>query len=293
MPLRDPGASIEAAATANDARVQSLMGHRWPVASDLLRFRVVAATHNAWPARLWVVRHGESAGNLALLRAESIGSDTIDIEGRDVDVPLSELGERQSRAVGRWFRAQQEGERPSVIISSPYARALGTAQHVARALGAADVELVADERVREREFGELNRFTKSGILSHFPEEAKRRDDLGKFYYRPPGGESWCDVALRVRSLLQDLQLGYTGERVLVIAHQVVVLCFRYLLEALDERRLLDIDRAGDVANCSITSFRESAAAGRARLELLAYNFLAPLEEAGELVTAAPDPAAIK
>ena len=36
---------------------------------------------------------------------------------------------------------------------------------------------------------------------HYPDEAKRRDLLGKFYYRPPGGESWADVALRIRSVL--------------------------------------------------------------------------------------------
>ncbi len=243
-----------------------------------------------WPTRLWLVRHGESAGNLAHMKAETLGLPTIDIEGRDVDVPLSDLGERQSRAVGRWFGSQAETERPSLILSSPYVRALQTTKHIARAFGAVDVECIIDERLREKEFGELNRFTKAGILSHFPEEARRRGALGKFYYRPPGGESWCDVVLRLRSVLQDLQLRYAGQRVLIVAHQVVVLCFRYLLEGLDEQRLLDIDRAGDVANCSITSFRATTALGRAQLELLESDFVAPIEEAGEPVTAEPDPA---
>lgn len=139
----------------------------------------------------------------------------------------------------------------------------------------------------------LNRLTKAGILLHFPEEARRRAELGKFFYRPPGGESWCDVALRLRSVLSDLQLQYAGERVLLVAHQVVVLCFRYLLEGLDEQRLLAIDRAGDVANCSITTFKSSSELGRPRHELLDYNYVAPLEDAGETVTAVPDPAASK
>jgi len=248
---------------------------------------------STWPTRLWLVRHGESAGNLARLKAESTGAATIEIEGRDVDVPLSELGERQSRAVGRWFSSQPEAERPSVILSSPYVRALQTTQGIAGEFLAADVECVVDERLREKEFGELNRFTKAGILARFPEEARRRAELGKFYYRPPGGESWCDVALRLRSVVQDLQLRFSDQRVLIVAHQVVVLCFRYLIESLDEQRLLEIDRAADVANCSVTSFKASHAAGRAALELLEYNFVAPLEEAGEAVTAAPDPAVIK
>ena len=157
----------------------------------------------------------------------------------------------------------------------------------------ADIDCVLDERLREKELGALNRFTKAGILAHFPEEARRRSDIGKFYYRPPGGESWCDVVLRLRSLLHELQLRYAGERVLIVAHQVVVLCFRYLLEELDEQRLLAIDRAGDVANCSITRYEHNEALERPRLELRTYNFVAPLEAAGEAVTAAPDPAETK
>lgn len=253
----------------------------------------LAPTQSNWPNRVWLVRHGESAGNLALSRAERAGSPTIEIEGRDVDVPLSELGARQAVAVGRWFRDQKESDRPSVILSSPYARALQTTGHIAGQLGSARVEAVVDERLREKEFGGLNRLTKAGILARFPEEARRRADLGKFYYRPPGGESWCDVVLRLRSVLHDLQLRYEGERVLIVAHQVVVLCFRYLIEALDESRLLEIDRAGEVANCSITSYAMRASAGHTRLELLEYNFVAPLEESGTPVTAAPDPAVVK
>jgi probable phosphoglycerate mutase len=255
--------------------------------------RVVSPKPSPWPTHLWLVRHGESAGNLALIQAESTGAATIQIEGRDVDVPLSALGERQSLAVGRWFGRQAEVERPSVILTSPYLRALQTSKHIAHELEARHVECVIDERLREKEFGELNRFTKAGILAQFPEEARRRSELGKFYYRPPGGESWCDVALRLRSVLQDLQLSYAGERLLIVAHQVVVLCLRYLLERLDEQRLLDIDRAGDVANCSITTFRATAGPRRVQLELRDYNFVAPLEEAGATVTATPDPAALK
>jgi broad specificity phosphatase PhoE len=248
---------------------------------------------STWPTRLWLVRHGESAGNLALLDAERRGAETIDIQGRDVDVPLSELGERQARAVGRWFAQQTESERPSVIISSPYVRALQTTRHISSELPEGEAECLGDERLREKEFGELNRYTKLGILARFPEEARRRSDLGKFYYRPPGGESWCDVVLRLRSVLQDLQFSYAGERVLIVAHQVVVHCLRYVIERLDERQLLEIDRANDVPNCAITSYRIKNEAGRARLELQEYAFIAPLQEAGEVITSAPDPAAVK
>jgi 2,3-bisphosphoglycerate-dependent phosphoglycerate mutase len=247
-----------------------------------------------WPATLWLVRHGESAGNVARLIAEQSGALTIDIQGRDVDVPLSDLGEKQARTVGSWFRTQPEQERPTVLLSSPYARARSTSTQILAAAGLEKaVALSVDERLREKEFGSLNRLTRAGVAASFPEEAHRRDQLGKFYYRPPGGESWCDVILRSRSILDDLRLRWPGERVLIVAHQVVVLCFRYLLEGLDEAQLLDIDRQGDVANCAITRFDSAPDSTPPSMQLRLYNSVEHLTDAGQPVTAAPDPAVIK
>jgi 2,3-bisphosphoglycerate-dependent phosphoglycerate mutase len=248
---------------------------------------------SAWPSTLWVIRHGESAGNVAHLEAERAGTQTIEIRGRDVDVPLSSLGERQAVAVGAWFRAKLLEQRPSVILTSPYTRALRTSALIASKLDGPPIEVRADERLREKEFGSLNRLTRTGIVAQFPEEARRRADLGKFYYRPPGGESWCDVILRLRSVLDHLQLRYGDSRVLVVAHQVVVLCFRYLLENLDESSLLAIDGEGDVANCAITTFETDHTCAHPGMRLQAYNFVAPVADAGELVTAAPDLAVTK
>jgi len=243
------------------------------------------------PRFLWLVRHGESAGNVARDLAESEGLHTIDVVGRDIDVPLSPLGERQSRALGRWFGQLAPEQQPTVVLTSPYRRARQTAELVLieSGLGRRNVALLADERLREKEFGSLNRFTKVGIVAKFPHEAALRAEIGKFYYRPPAGESWCDVLLRLRSVLDHVQLRYPDERVLIVAHQVIVLCFRYLIEELDEERILAIDREHDVANCSVTSFKlGSDAHGRSRLQLDEYNFVTALEQAGESVTTEPD-----
>ena len=72
-------------------------------------------------SKLMLVRHGESAGNLARNLAESKKLSAIDIPMRDTDVPLSDLGERQALALGEWLREHQG--LPSVVISSPYLRA--------------------------------------------------------------------------------------------------------------------------------------------------------------------------
>ena len=53
------------------------------------------------PKALFLVRHGESLGNVARALAEAAGSPTIDLGMRDVDVPLTALGEHQSAELGK------------------------------------------------------------------------------------------------------------------------------------------------------------------------------------------------
>jgi len=236
-----------------------------------------------WPKELFLIRHAESAGNLARERALSAGAAVIDIAVRDCDVPLSDLGERQATALGEW--CARHIEPIDVVVSSPYVRAQETATLALRAAGW-DVPAIVDERLREKEFGMLDRLTRAGIEQKFPEQAELRRVLGKFYYRPPGGESWTDVILRLRSVLDTLTREHGGKRVAIVSHQVIVLCFRYLLERLDEARLLAIDAEGDVANCSVTTYRLDAQADR--LVLRTYNVVTPMQEAGEPVTRRPD-----
>ena len=244
-----------------------------------------------WPQKLWIVRHGESAGNVARDAAHAAGSADIDMGGRDVDVPLSALGQQQSEALGRWFASMPVGERPEVVLMSPYLRARQTAQAVKEAGGlSADFSgFVIDEWLREKEFGILDRLTRFGIEQRFPEHAAARALLGKFYFRPPAGESWCDVILRLRSVLDTTSLHYGGKRVLIVAHQVVVLCMRYLLETMDETTILAIDAEGDVANCAVTEYAFELSEGNiGSLVLQKYNFVAPLEREGAPITSTPD-----
>jgi broad specificity phosphatase PhoE len=144
-----------------------------------------------------------------------------------------------------------------------------------------------DERLREREFGVLDRLTKLGIEQRYPEQAEVRARLGKFYHRPPGGESWCDVALRVRSVLDSVTREHSGERVLIVAHQVVIMMFRYVIEHLTEGDVLRIARETDLANCSLTSFKIDRRSPNG-MTLEQFNEVFPLEEAHAPVTHEPD-----
>ena len=236
------------------------------------------------PSAVFLVRHGESMGNVADAQAQASGAGRLELDVRDPDVPLSDTGRAQATALGRWLARLPEDERPTAVMSSPFTRALTTAQLAVHGL---DLRVRTDERLRERDFGAFDGMTGAGIRAQYPDEAGRRDLLGKFYYRPPGGESWADVALRIRSLLATEALRHDGERLLLVAHQAVIMVFRYVLEELTEQELLDVDKREQVANASVTRY-EAGAGGH--LELAAFNLVDHLVAEDEDITEEPDAA---
>lgn len=197
---------------------------------------------------LGVVRHGQSTGNVIAERAEVGGGEVIEIPERDADVPLSDTGHEQARALGEHLAELPEDDRPEIAIVSPYLRARQTAGYLG-------VPAVVDERLRDRELGVLDLLTGRGVQARLPGEFQRRARLGKFYYRPPGGESWADVLLRLRALLRELREDYPDGRVLLVAHDAVVMLVRYLAEGLSEAELMEIAHRTSIANASLSSWR--------------------------------------
>ena len=73
-----------------------------------------APTENwKWPRVIYLVRHGQSAGNVARDYAEANRLKQIELEARDMDVPLSDLGVAQATALGDWLRALPPDQQPS------------------------------------------------------------------------------------------------------------------------------------------------------------------------------------
>ncbi|MEP6902735.1 MAG: histidine phosphatase family protein [Actinomycetota bacterium] len=218
-----------------------------------------------FPNTLWLIRHGESTANIVRHKAEADKLPTIDFPEREPDVPLSEAGIEQAVALGRWLKFQKE--KPTVIYSSPYLRASETARIITENAKLANVKTFYDERLRERELGIFDRLTKLGAMEKYAEECAKREELGKFYYRPIGGESWVDVALRVRSFWRDLREMSADEKVLIVTHEVVIRVFRYILENLTEAEIMAIDRACDIENCAVTSYHFDADGNKLSLKL--------------------------
>ncbi|GAB4054401.1 histidine phosphatase family protein [Catellatospora paridis] len=216
---------------------------------------------------LGAVRHAESVGNVAALLAEGSGAQRLDLAPRDPDVPLSDLGREQAAATHGWLAGLPK---PDLVLVSPYLRTVDTAKAMTDGL---DLRMSCDERLRDRELGILDLLTARGVQELHPTEAERRQRLGKFYYRPPGGESWADVALRIRMLLTDLRRDHDGRRVLLVTHDVVVQIIRYLVEDLDEQRLLDLSRAAAIVNTSVSVWARD---GAGRLAPQLFNDIAHL-----------------
>ena len=206
--------------------------------------------------RLLLIRHGESVGNVAATAAEAEGLEVVPVQQRDADVPLSSLGAAQANALGPVLASAFAAG--AHVWSSPYLRAVSTAQNAIAASGV-PLGYAIDERLRDRELGILDTLTRYGVRERLPQEASRRTWLGSFYYRPPGGESWADVALRLRSFLRDaLDDGPARDAAtsIIFAHDAVVSLFVYICLSLTESELNDFLLTRVVHNASVTELTQ-------------------------------------
>ena len=221
---------------------------------------MVDVSTSKWPSFLAVMRHAESLATERRRHLEQINSGDVHLglDMRDVDVPLTPEGREHARLTGR--RLNEWGPF-DVLYVSPYMRTLQTAEVVLGELLRRPA-VIKEERLREKEWGVLEGLTKHGIRLRHPDEHERRKRVGKYFYRPPGGESYADVNLRVHSVIGTLVREHPGLRVLVITHQVVLLSFRKLLERMDEEDILTLDRQDEARPASLLVYELGERDGR-------------------------------
>lgn len=134
--------------------------------------------------KLTLIRHGATSWNaLHLFQGQT-------------DVPLSEEGRRQASAIAAALQAQAFDR----IYSSDLSRTLETARILA---GSRNIEIVADPRLREFDFGRWEGLTWEQIVAIDPRLRGQQPQRAKLY-EPDGGESFAQVCARVRSFFDDL-----------------------------------------------------------------------------------------
>jgi broad specificity phosphatase PhoE len=133
---------------------------------------------------LLLTRHGTTSAGEVML-------------GGQLDVPLAPEGRLEVAALA----GRLAGVRIDRIIASPMARALESAQTIARGR---PVEV--DERLRELDYGRWEGLTAAEIDARDP-ELRARWEEDPAATSTPGGETCNAVAARVRSFLADLLAG--------------------------------------------------------------------------------------
>ena len=200
-----------------------------------------------WPKRLWLVRHGQSQGNVARDAAHEAGHSIIDLDLRDVDVPLIRSRPSAGRGGGSLVRCAAGGRKArDAAVLALYPRDARRPRRSAPRAGspAAPSRPSSTSACASASSACSTASPPRASAEQYPTEAEHRAKMGKFYHRPPGGESWADVILRLRSALNTINLQFANKNVLIVCHQVVVLCIRYILEELTEADILAHRQAG-------------------------------------------------
>ena len=140
---------------------------------------------------LYFTRHGETVWNVE----NKICGVT--------DIPLTDRGRAQARALGRRLAAEPTGI--TRILCSPLVRASETARLIAAETG---LPLTVEPRLREQAFGRYEGTPRNGAAFA----------LAKLHFidRFDGGESMLQLAARIYALLDELR-GQDGP-VLLVAH---------------------------------------------------------------------------
>ena len=142
---------------------------------------------------IFLIRHGETLGN---------ASGTIQLP----DSPLSPRGLAQAERLAR----RLQSERISAILSSDFARAATTAEHLRIATGA---PVAYDPLLQERNFGDIRGKTR----------AELGFDMFAPDYAPPNGETWEVFHARVdRAWLRVREAAAAaGGHLAVVTHGLV------------------------------------------------------------------------
>ena len=157
----------------------------------------------------WGAAHGQPTITLLLRHGQTPLSAERRFAGVG-DIELTETGIGQAKLAGERLAGQGGVD---VIVTSPLLRARQTAAEVAAAI---DAPVVADDDLRETDFGEWEGLTFAEAQQRWPDEVTAW--LSDPAVAPPGGESFAAVGVRVRRALARLLDQYTGDTVVVVSH---------------------------------------------------------------------------
>lgn len=186
--------------------------------------------------RIFLVRHGESEGNV----------DTSVYKTKaDHAIELSSRGHEQAHSVGRfltnWFNLERDTHMrhekawmPPRLWVSPYMRTRQTADGIESAMGPQGLIRDRKEHILlcEQQFGLFDGIPDEDLFQRFPDEAEHYKKCvrweGEFWARMPLGESRFDVAQRVHQAFGTFHRDRDKqgiEDIIVVAHGTTIRAF--------------------------------------------------------------------
>lgn len=132
----------------------------------------------------------------------------------DPQVPLTDKGLDQARALATWLETQK----PEILLSSPAFRVRTTADIVGTGLHLSPCIV---EDLDEWRIGEWEGRTYLEIKKAEP-ELYRRWSNDPIHAAPPGGESVSDLCERVNSVLPRILQLYEGKKLAIVTHAGII-----------------------------------------------------------------------
>lgn len=202
----------------------------------------------ALPLHIVLVRHGESEGNAANRAARGGDRSLIEHEAFTALIParwrLTATGRQQAPAAGQFIQAHTPDVRFDRFYTSGYVRAMETAA----LLGMPDAEWMINHYLRERDWGRID-----GIAAAERELAMTGRREAPLWWRPPGGETLAEVALRLHNVLSTLHRE-SESGALLVCHGEVIEAFRVLLERTSDEQFTAMSADTHVANCAVVHY---------------------------------------
>jgi NAD+ kinase len=208
----------------------------------------------ALPINLILVRHGQSEGNKAK-RSSEAGDDglyTPEFMARhSSSFRLTERGREQADQAGKWLR--KNFRRFDRHYVSEYLRAIETAA----LLRLPNAEWFTDFYLTERDWGELDVLPQDERELRFG-DALRRREAEPFFWRPPNGETFAQLCLRVDRVLHTLHRECSDRDVIIACHGEVIQAFQIRIERMSQARFRELtfsERSDDrIHNCQIVHY---------------------------------------
>ena len=209
------------------------------------------------PLNLFLVRHGESEGNIATKRSRK-GDNSLHtpeyLARHSSSWRLTDKGIEQAKTAGYWIKEHFYGGEFQAHYVSAYLRAMETAAH----FDLPNAQWRMESHLCERNWGDMDVMTDKERLRLFSRNLDRRD-AESFFWRPPNGESIADVcATRVYRHISTLHRLPSTANVIMVLHGELMWAFRATLERMSPAKFAELDASTDsfdrIHNCQVIQY---------------------------------------